>query len=150
MSELIKHIKEYFNTFNNKEYTIYVNGTPTEKCELNTFNNRDYTIYVNGTPTEKCELNDYTNYVVWRPLDNNKLDWDFIEARDIEAIKLSATTMEIITTNGKEYNFVAKPKTKEEKAKELIFWAKMSLHNHDYDDVLKYLDDLKALMDEAD
>lgn len=35
MDKLIKHIKEYFNTFNNKDYTIYVDGTPTEKCEIN-------------------------------------------------------------------------------------------------------------------
>lgn len=126
MSKLLNHIKEYFNTFNHK----------------------DYTIYVDGTPTEKCELNDYTNYIVWRPLDNNEPDWYFINVCQIEAIRLAPTTMEIIKTDSKAYKFVAKLKTKEEKAKELIFWVKMSLCNHDYDDVIKYLDELKALMDE--
>lgn len=127
MGELVKHIKEYFNTFNHKDYTIYVDGTPTEQCSLNS--------------------ND--NLVAWRiPSDNNEPDWYFIKVREIEAIRLTPTTMEIIKTNGKEYKLEAKPKAKEEKAKEIIFWAKMSLYSHDYDDVLKNLDKLKALMNE--
>lgn len=128
MSKLLNHIKEYFNTFNYKDYTIYVNGTPTEYCDLNS--------------------ND--NYVAWRiPSDNSKeLDWYLIRPSEIEAVKLTPTTMEIIKTNGKAYKLEAKIKAKETKAKEIIFWAKMSLYNHDYDDVLKNLDELKALMDE--
>lgn len=126
MSELIKHIKEYFGTYNNREYTIYVDGTATEKCEIN----------------------DNTNYVVWRSFENNEFDWDFIEPQDIEAIKLSATTMEIIKTNGKVYNFIAKLKTKEKKAKEVIFKAKMALHANQYGEVLHCLIKLDKLMDE--
>lgn len=127
MSKLLNHIKEYFNIFNHKDYTIYVDGTPTEYCDLNS--------------------ND--NYVAWRiPSDNNKLDWYLIKPGEIEAIKLTQTTMEIIKTNGEAYKLEARIKAKENKAKELIFWAKLSLYNHDYDDVLKYLDELKALMDE--
>lgn len=127
MNELVKHIKEYFNTFNLKDYTIYVDGTPTEQCSLNS--------------------ND--NLVAWKiPSGDDELDWYFIKVREIEAIRLTPTTMEIITTIGKEYKLEAKPKAKEEKAKEIIFWAKMSLYSHDYDDVLKNLDELKALMNE--
>lgn len=123
MNELLNHIKEYFNTFNNKDYTIYVDGTPAEWCSLNS--NRDR--------------------VVWN---SNERDWHCVNVRDIEAIRLTPTTMEIVKTNGKEYKLAAKPKAKEKRAKEIISKAKMALYTHCFDDVSKYLDELKALMDE--
>lgn len=127
MSELLKHIKEYFNTFNSK----------------------DYTIYVDGVPTEWCNLNDYSNYVVWKiPSDSNESDWYRINVRDIEAIRLTPTTMEIVKTNGKEYKLAAKLKSKEKKAKDIILRAKNALYAHNINQALCYLDELKALMDE--
>ena len=127
MNELLKHIKEYFNTFNQKDYTIYVDGEPTEWCSLNNNNDR----------------------VMWDiPSDSNERDWHWVYVCQIEAIRLTPTTMEIIQTNGKEYKLVAKSKAKEKRAKEIIFKAKMALYTHMYDDVLKHLDELKALMDE--
>ena len=40
MNDLLKHIKEYFNTFSPKDYTIYVDGEPTEWCNVSTNNDR--------------------------------------------------------------------------------------------------------------
>lgn len=127
MSKLIEHIKEYFNTFNQK----------------------DYTIYVDGNPTEWCSLNSNTNRVVWNiPSDSNERSWYWVNVRDIEAIRLTPTTMEIIKTNGKEYKLAARLKSKEKKAKDIILRAKNALYAHNINHALGYLDELNALMDE--
>ena len=129
MSELFKHIKEYFNTFNNK----------------------DYTIYVDGTPTEWCSLNSNTNRVVWDIASDNSdtgRSWFWVEVRDIEAIRLTPTTMEIVKTNGKEYKLAARLKSKEKKAKNIILKVKNALYAHNINHALGYLDELNELMDE--
>lgn len=127
MSKLFKHINEYFNTFNHKDYTIYVDGTPTEWCRLNSSNSR----------------------VVWNiPSNSNERDWFWVNVSDIEAIRLTPTTMEIVKTNGKEYKLAARLKSKEKKAKELILKTKNALYARQIGDVLNYLDELNALMDE--
>ena len=127
MTKFRNHIKEYFNTFNNK----------------------DYTIYVDGTPTEWCNLKEYGDYVVWNiPSDDNEKEWWKVYLCEIEAISLTATTMEIVKTNGKEYKLTARLKSKEKKAKEIILKTKNALYAHHIDDAHKYLDELKALMDE--
>lgn len=129
MSELLKHIKEYFNTFPNKNYTIYVDGAPTEWCSLNS--------------------NIDTHRVIWDiPSDNNERSWFWVDVRDIETIRLTPTTMEIVKTNGKEYKLTAKLKSKEKKAKDIILRAKNALYAHNINHALGYLDELKALMDE--
>lgn len=129
MSELLKHIKEYFNTFPNKNYTIYVDGTPTEWCSLNS------------------DID--THRVIWViPSDSNERSWFWVDVRDIEAIRLTPTTMEIVKTNGKEYKLVAKLKSKEKKAKDIILRAKNALYTRNISQVLVYLDELNALMDE--
>ncbi len=129
MSELIKHIKEYFNTFPNK----------------------DYTIFVDGAPTERCSLNDNSGRVIWDIASDNSdtgRSWFWVEVRDIEAIRLTPTTMEIVKTNGKEYKLTAKLKSKEKKAKDIILRAKNALYTNNISHALGYLDELKALMDE--
>lgn len=127
MSKLRNYIKEYFNTFNNK----------------------DYTIYVDGNPTEWCNLKEHGDYVVWNiPSDSNEIDWWKVYLCEIKEIRLTATTMEIVKTNGKEYTLTAKPKSKEKKAKEIILKVKNALYTRRGDDVLKYLDELNELMDE--
>ena len=127
MSKLLNHIKEYFNTFNHK----------------------DYTIYVDGTPTEWCRLNSNTSRVVWDiPSDSNERSWFWVNVSDIEAIRLTPTTMEIVKTNGKEYKLTARLKSKEKKAKELILKTKNALYARQIGDVLNYLDELNDLMDE--
>lgn len=127
MSKLLKHIKEYFNTFPNK----------------------DYTIYVDGTPTELCRLNSNTDRVIWDiPSDSNERSWYWVDVRDIEAIRLTPTTMEIVKTNGKEYKLTAKLKSKEKKAKDIILRAKNALYAHNINHALGYLDELNTLMDE--
>ena len=129
MSELLKHIKEYFNTFPNKNYTIYVDGAPTEWCSLNS--------------------NIDTHRVIWDiPSDSNERSWFWVDVRDIEAIRLTPTTMEIVKTNGKEYKLVAKLKSKEKKAKDIILGAKNALYTRNISQALVYLDELNALMDE--
>ena len=127
MSKLLNHINEYFNTFNHK----------------------DYTIYVDGTPTEWCSLNSNTHRVVWNiPSNSNERDWYWVNVSDIEAIRLTPTTMEIVKTNGKEYKLTARLKSKEKKAKELILKTKNALYARQIGDVLNYLDELNDLMDE--
>ena len=127
MSKLRNHIKEYFNTFNHK----------------------DYTIYVDGTPTEWCNLKEYGDYVVWNiPSDDNEKEWWKVYLCEIEAIRLTPTTMEIVKTNGKEYKLTARLKSKEKKAKELILKTKNALYARQIGDVLNYLDELNTLMDE--
>ena len=127
MNDLLKHIKEYFNTFSPKDYTIYVDGEPTEWCNVSTNNDR----------------------VVWDiPSDSNERSWFWVEVRDIEAIRLTPMTMEIVKTNGKEYKLVAKRKAKEEKAKDIILRAKNALYTRNISHALGYLDELNALMDE--
>lgn len=126
MSNLLSHIKEYFNTFNHKDYTIYVDGVPTKWCRLNT----------------------YGDYVVWNIPSEDESDWWSVHLCEIEAIKLTATTMEIIKTNGKEYTLTAKLKRKEDKAKEIILRVKNAIYTHRFDDAIGYLDELNDLMDE--
>lgn len=126
MNELLKHISEYFNTFNQN----------------------DYTIYVDGVPTEWCSFNNYTHRVVWNiPSNGSERDWYFINGRDIEAIRLTPTTMEIVKTNGKEYKLIAKLKSKEKKAKDIILKTQNALYARDINLALGYLDELNALMD---
>lgn len=128
MNKMVKHIKEYFNTFPNK----------------------DYTIFVDGTPTEWCSFNDNTGRVVWDIASDNSItgrSWFWVDVCDIEVIRLTPTTMEIIKTNGKEYKLAAKLKSKEKKAKDIILKTKNALYTHHFDDVLKHLDELNALMD---
>ena len=127
MSKLLNHINEYFNTFNHKDYTIYVDGTPTEWCRLNSSNSR----------------------VVWNiPSNSNERDWYWVNVSDIEAIRLTPTTMEIVKTNGKEYKLTARLKSKEKKAKELILKTKNMLYARNINHALVYLDELNDLMDE--
>jgi len=129
MSKLIEHIKEYFNTFNPK----------------------DYTIYVDGAPTEWCSLDDNTSRVVWDIASDNSItgrSWYWVNVRDIEAIRLTPTTMEIVKTNGKEYKLTAKLKSKEKKAKDIILKMQNALYARNINFALGYLDELKALMDE--
>lgn len=124
--ELLKHISEYFNTFPEEDYTIYVNGTPTELCKLNACKN-----------------------VVWKILlDDGKNDWNFVYIRELEAIRLTPTTMELVTTDGTEYKLTAKLKPKEKKVKEIILKTKNALYNCHIVDALDYLDKLETLMDE--
>lgn len=124
--ELLKHISEYFNTFPEEDYTIYVNGTPTELCKLNACKN-----------------------VVWKILlDDGKNDWNFVYIRELEAIRLTPTTMELVTTDGTEYKLIAKLKPKEKKVKEIILKTKNALYNCHIVDALDYLDKLETLMDE--
>ena len=128
-NELLKYIKEYFNTFNQK----------------------DYTIYVDGTPTEWCSLNSNTSRVVWDIASDNSdtgRSWFWVEVSDIETIRLTPTTMEIVKTNGKEYKLTARLKSKEKKAKEIILRTKNAIYTHRFDDAIGYLDELNALMDE--
>lgn len=129
MSKMVKHIKEYFNTFPNK----------------------DYTIYVDGAPTEWCSFNDNSGRVVWDIASDNSdtgRSWFWVEVRDIEAIRLTPTTMEIIKMNGKEYKLAAKLKSKEKKAKDIILRTKNALFARNINLALGYLDELNALMDE--
>ena len=124
-NDLLKYIGEYFNTFNHKGYTIYVNGKWTKWCNLN------------------------RNRIVWNiPSDSNEPDWYTIYSWEIAEVSLTSTSMTIKKINGGERTFVAKIKAKEEKAKDLILKVKNAIYTHRFDDATGYLDELNALMDE--
>ena len=126
-NDLLKYIGEYFNTFNHKDYTIYVNERPALWWN------------VNG------------NKVVYHILPPPDLvaarEWFDIKEEEIEEVSMTVTTMTIKKKNGKEYMFIAKVKAKEEKAKNLILKVKNVLYAHKIDAALGYLDELNALMD---
>ena len=124
-NNLFKYISEYFNTFNHKDYTIYVNGKWTKWCSFN------------------------RNRVVWNiPSDSNERDWYVIYSWEIAEISITATSMTIKKINGGERTFVAKIKAKEEKAKDIILRTKNAIYTHRLNDALEYLDELNTLMDE--
>ena len=124
-NDLLKYICEYFKTFNPKEYTIYVDGKQTKWCSFN------------------------HNRVVWCiPTDTNEDNWRTVYDWELTEVIMTATAMIIKTKDIKEYMFIAKVKAKEEKAKDLILKTKNALYARHIDDVLKHLDELKALMDE--
>lgn len=125
MNDLCKYISEYFKTFNHKDYTIYVNGEWTKWCGFN------------------------HNRIVWNiPSDSNESDWYAIYSWEIAEVSVTATSLTIKKMNGGERTFVAKVKTKEEKAKEIILSAKNALYAHNLDTALDYLEELEALMNE--
>ena len=101
-NDLLKYISEYFNAFPKEDYTICVNGTPTKWCSLNT----------------------NTHRIVWNiPSNSTERDWHFIDDYEIKEVSMTATTMVIKKTNGKEYTFTARIKEKEEKVKDLLLKA---------------------------
>lgn len=124
-NDLFKYISEYFKTFSLKDYTIYVNGKWTKWCAAT------------------------RNRIVWNiPSDNNEMDWYAVYSWEIAAVSITATSMTVKKINGGERTFVAKVKTKEEKAKEIILWMKNVLNEHNLDTALDYLEELEALMNE--
>ena len=124
-NDLLKYIGEYFKTFKHKDYTIYVNGKWTKWC---------------GSTR---------NRVVWNiPSDSNETDWYAIHSWEIAEVSITATSMTIKKINGGERTFIAKVKTKEEKAKEIILSTENAIYVHNLDDALYYLNELKALMNE--
>ena len=133
-NNLLKYISEYFNTFPKEDYTFYVDGIPTEWCSLN---------------KNSCS-------VVYKLPDNSSVpggviydrEWYAIYDWEIAEVSMAATGMTIKKINGGERTFVAKVKAKEEKAKAIILKTKNALYAHHIDDAHKYLDKLKALMDE--
>ena len=125
MNDLLKYISEYFKTFNCKDYTIYVNGKWTKWC---------------GSTR---------NRIVWNiPSDNNESDWYAIHSWEIAEVTITATSMTVKKINGGERTFIAKVKSKEEKAKEIILRTKNALYTHNLDIALDYLDELEELMSE--
>lgn len=133
-NDLLKYIDEYFKTFNPKEYTIYINGRPS-----------DWRIVK-------------TNKVVYRllPLPSP----DFLDTRElfdikeeeIKEVSITTTALTIKKKNGEEYTFIAKVKVKEEKVKDLIRKAKgillATVSGEGINEVYSCLDAIYMLMDE--
>lgn len=133
-NDLLKYIGEYFKTFPKEDYTICVNGTPTEWCSLN---NNNYCVVYKLPPNSSIP-----GGIVY------DREWYSIYDWEISEVSITVTTMTIKKKNGKEYTFIAKVKAKEEKAKNLILKVKNSLYSHKIDTALNYLDELNALIDE--
>lgn len=131
-NNLLKHISEYFNTFPKEDYTFYVNGIPTERCNFNNDN--------------RC--------VIYKIPDNSSVpggiiydkEWYAIYDWEIAELSITATGMTIKKINGGERTFIAKIKRKEEKAKEIILKTKNALNDNRINDAQYYLDKLKGLL----
>lgn len=77
-SNLLKNINEYFNTFSNKNYTIYING-------------------------ERIKFYKVTgSYVVWE----TDHDWGCLFKQEINAVTIEGVNLTITARDGKEYTFI--------------------------------------------
>lgn len=109
-NNLLKYIDEFFKSFE-----------------------KDHTFYINGERIRFSKIND--NHVVWR---TEGEDWDFLTEGEISEVSITATKLIITAKSGREYTFIAKPKSKGE----IISMIKNKL------DSLFYIEDNKKGIDE--
>lgn len=121
MNNLLYYISEYFKSFKSG-YVIYVDDFPTDSCNV----------------TEKS-IAFFIKNIEYK-----------IEKDQIAEVSISATRLTIKTKSNKEYNFFAKPLSKNEKLQEAIFELENELlrilpHIQYAFHVKPYIDNLKRL-----
>lgn len=122
---LLRYINEYFNTFKDEDYMIYVDGKLSKWHGFN------------------------RNWIIWNiPADSNGNDSSIVYSWEIKEISIMATTMVIKKINGEEHTFTAMGKTKEGKVKELILKMKNALSGERIDEALRYLNKMDMLINE--
>lgn len=94
MNELLEHIREYFNNFNNKDYKVCL-SRPRE-----TFNPR----------VELYSIDSNNNCIILRIELWDSYKYCLIYVHEIEEIEMKSTMLEIKKSNGKEYKFVVERK----------------------------------------
>ena len=98
MNNLLYYIGEYFKLFKN-----------------------GYVIYVDGFPTDSCNVSEKSIAFFIKDIEYK------IEKDQIDEISVTATRLTIKTKCNKEYNFVAKPLSKNEKMEQAILELKNRL-----------------------
>jgi len=95
---ILKYINEFFKAFE-KDYTFYIDGERIKFCRATGL------------------------YVIW-DIDH---EWGCLIKEEINAVTIEGTRLTITASNGKEYTFIAKPKTKEELTEKIISLVKNKL-----------------------
>lgn len=117
---LIKIIAEYFNTFFKNDYLIFFNGNK----------NVPYLSVRGG----------YVGYFT------DEEGWIFINEDDIISVTISVTKLTILTNYHKEYRFIARQKTNEEKVNELVDAIVDRLTGREeLNMIMEYLNELKKV-----
>lgn len=119
-NRLINIIVEYFNTFFKNDYIVFFNG-----------NKEVFYLSARGG---------YVGYFI------DKEGWTLIDEDDIITVTTSATKLTILTNSHKEYCFIARQKTNEEKVNELVEAITARLAGREELNMIKeYLDELKKV-----
>ena len=119
-NRLINIIIEYFKTFFKNDYIISFDGNK----------NVSYASVRGG----------YVGYFI------DGEGWSFIEENDIISVTTSPTKLTISTNYRKQYSFIAREKTNEEKVNELVDAITDRLAGREELNMIKeYLDDLKKV-----
>lgn len=108
-NDLLKYITEFFISFG-KDHTFYKDGDQVKSYKIS------------------------NTYAEWKMGD----DWYFLTSGEISRVSITATKLTITAKSGREYTFIAKPKSK----KEIISMIKNKL------DSLFYIEDNKEEIDE--
>lgn len=121
MNNLLYYIGEYFKSFKSG-YVIYLESIPTDSCNVT---EKSITFFIGDT---ECK----------------------IKKEQIAEVSVTATNLTIKTKCHKEYNFVAKPLSKDEKMEEAILELENELINvlpyKQYSLYIEpYIDNLKRL-----
>lgn len=119
-NRLISIIAEYFNTLFKNDYIISLNGNKNVSC--------------------LSIKNGHVGYSI----DNER--WTFIDEDDIIAVTTTATELTISATFHREYRFIARQKTNEEKVNGLVETITNILAGREELNMIKeYLDELKKV-----
>lgn len=120
---ILKYVNEFFKAFE-KSHTFYIHGERIKFCKATGL------------------------YVIW-DLGN---EWGCLPKEEINAVTIEGLRLTITAANGKEYTFIAKPKTKEEVTERIISRIKGKLirlpYKKDISEILHLLNELKRIIKE--
>jgi hypothetical protein len=108
---------------------------------------KDHTFYIDGNQIKFCKTTDI--HVIW----DIGRTWSFLLRRDINAVTIEGASLTITARNGRKYTFIAKPKSKEEMAEEIILLLRNKLTRIFYDvgikedinEIIYFLDELERI-----
>lgn len=95
---ILKYINEFFKAFE-KDRTFYIHGERIKFCRATGL------------------------YVIW----DTGYEWGCLSKEEINAVTIEGANLKITASNGKEYIFIAQPKTKEEITERIISLVKNKL-----------------------
>lgn len=122
---ILKYVNEFFKAFE-KSNTFYIHGERIKFCKATGL------------------------YVIW-DLGN---EWGCLPKEEINAVTIEGASLKITASNGKEYTFIAKPKTKEEIMENIILTLKNKLirlsYKEDISEMLHLLNKLERINKQQD